>query len=61
LAVEEYRKLVYGVSAQKQKSASLGTSIVMSNSIKFIPPPNKTTVLSSTNTLSQEQAKTQVI
>jgi hypothetical protein len=60
--VDEYRKLVYGVSATKPKalSASLGSGCT---SAKYLPSGNNKTTLipSSTNTPTQGQSKTQAI
>jgi hypothetical protein len=56
--VDEYRKLVYGVSVSKPKalSASLGSGIT---SAKYLPSAqnNKSTVIPSSNT---PQSKTQI-
>ncbi len=52
LTVDEYRKLVYGVNQSKPKalSASLGT-----NSAKYLPGNNKTSIISSNTPTSKNQ------
>lgn len=52
LSVDEYRKLIYGVSVPKPKalSASLGSG---ATSAKYLPSQNKSTLISSSNPQSK--------
>lgn len=63
LTVDEYRKLIYGISATVTKSKVLSSSLGGSNSAKYLPSHNKTTIVgsSSNSTSSQSANKTQVI
>ena len=62
LTVDEYRKYIYGSSSNPSKSKTLSSSLGSgSNSAKYLPTYNKSTLIStSTHTPSHSSNKTQI-